>query len=91
MGRFQFAGEVKGRAQTIAQRYGTKSTGLTSTAAGWQGSIKTRVWYDHNKECDRFRVWIESWMNSGGERTLLAEGILDANITDPFIVPSLFA
>lgn len=91
MGKFQFAGELQGRNDICVARYGTKISGLTSRAAGWQGCIETRIWHNSDKGCDRFQVWIVPWMHGGGKKTLLAEGILDARIEDAFIVPALFA
>ena len=91
MSRFQFAGAVQGRAQTEAVRYGTKSTGMSGQIGGWKGMIETRVWYDEKLDADRFRVKIiPHWHDSGGE-VILAEGILDHEITDPFVVPAVFA
>lgn len=90
MARYQFAGAVTGRSNQVA-RYGTKHTGVLVQAAGWGGCIETRVWHNEQTGKDMFRVCMDAWENSGGERTVLAEGILDARITDPFIVPAMFA
>lgn len=89
MAKFQFAGTVRGRGPTV-ERYGTKSTGLATETAGWGGCIKTRVYHD-DKGRDMFIVTMEPWMNGDGVITTLAEGILDARITDPYIVPAMFA
>lgn len=88
--KFQFAGEIAGRGEPI-RRYGTKTTNLRTKAAGWRGCIEVLVYHDEESGNDRFRVQIIPWMQSGGEVTTLAEGILDAKITDPFVVPAVFA
>lgn len=91
MSRFQFAGKVSGRAQTSGERYGTKDSGMSTSVGGWRGMIYTHVWYDKEKECDRFRVEITPHWNDSGKDIVLAEGILDHRIDDPFVVPTLFA
>lgn len=91
MAKFQFAGSVSGRAKTDAERYGTKDTGMTAEVGGWKGMVRTRVWYDSDKEVDMFEVrLIPHWQDSG-DSVVLASGILDHRITDPFVVPALFA
>ena len=53
--------------------------------------IRTRVWYDREKQQDRFSVWvIPHWQESGVEK-LIAEGVLDHSIEEPFIIPAVFA
>lgn len=87
----QFYGTVCGSAGEGA-RQGGKESGLTTQAAGYAGCIQVRVWYDEDKKCDRFRVSMIPWKNSETSKWItLAEGILDADITDPFLVPALFA
>lgn len=90
--RRQFAGELDGTAANNPRTYGDK-TGMVAEVGGWKGMIRTRVWYDHVQECDRFETYIvPHWKDSGsGKRVLLASGILNHEITDPFIVPSIFA
>jgi hypothetical protein len=90
MAKFQFAGELAGRTNQV-ERYGTKSTGLRTKAAGWKGCVEVRVYYDEKTGRDMFLVQMTPWMNSDGVITTLAEGILDARITDPYIVPAMFA
>ena len=96
MGKFQFAGDVEGRSVTPARRYGTKASGMTADVGGWKGMIRTRVWYNATKDCDMFKVvLIPHWDDDGGGYhcggVVLAEGILDHRIADPFVVPALFA
>jgi len=89
MAKYQFAATMQGRGNEV-ERYGTKASGVITQAAGWRGCIKTRVYHD-DKGRDRFVVTMEPWMNGDGGITVLAEGILNATITDPFIVPAVFA
>lgn len=91
MGKFQFAGDLQGRGERPICRYGTKDSGITSEVGGWHGMIRTRVWHDRVKEQDRFAVWvIPHWQDSGPPK-LIAEGVLDHSIEEPFIVPAVFA
>jgi len=61
-----------------ATRCGTKKSGITSHAAGWQGAIRVEVWHDSEGK-DQFAVYLAPWEGSGGTTALLAEGELDAN------------
>lgn len=90
-GKSQFAGSVTGNAKTSASRYGTKSTGMTAIVGGWDGMIETRVYWNHEKGCDCFRVWLVPHWQDAGKDILLAEGILNHKIEDPFVVPAVFA
>ena len=49
------------------------------------------MWHDEVTGKDMFRVDIIPHWSKDGERTLLAEGVLDCAITDPFIIPAIFA
>lgn len=89
--RQQFAGMLDGTALNNPRTYGNKRDGLSSDVGGWNGMIRTRVWHDAVKERDMFRVEIIPHWSSGGKITLLAEGILDHRIDDPYIVPAVFA
>ena len=86
----QFAGELEGTAQNNPRTYGDRR-GMSADVGGWNGMIRTRVWHDETTGKDMFRVDIVPHWSADGERTLLAEGILDCTITDPFIVPAVFA
>ena len=65
-----------------ATRCGTKSSGVNVTAAGWQGAIVTHVRYNADKDRDEYRVYLEPWHGSGGDRRLLSAGVLNATIAD---------
>lgn len=82
---------VRGRAQTDAERYGTKETGMVAQVGGWDGMVSTRVYYNADKECDCFAVYLTPHWNDSGRDVLLAEGILNHKIENPFVVPALFA
>lgn len=91
MGKSQFYGTVQGNGPNSVDRCGSKANGVEVNAAGWKGRIKTRVYHDHENGKDMFHVWLfPHWQDSGGG-VLLAEGILDYRIEDPFVVPALFA
>ena len=72
----QFYGTIDGSARTQATRRGTKSSGLTTHAAGWGGAIRVDV-FDRDG-IDHYCVTLQPWHNSGGQHVTLAEGILDA-------------
>jgi hypothetical protein len=73
----QFFGSAQGRAGQ-GTRLGTKSSGLTTEAAGWGGCIETRLWYDSVQECDKFEVILRPWQGSEGSSKVLASGRVDA-------------
>lgn len=91
MAKFQFAGSLQGRATTSVERYGTKDTGMMAEIGGWKGMVRVRVYHNTDKGVDMFRVVLAPHWSDGGKETLLAEGILDHRIDDPFIIPALFA
>jgi hypothetical protein len=64
---------------------------MSADIGGWQGMIRTRVWHDEVKECDMFRVEVIPHWSDDGKRTLLAEGVLNHKIDDPFVIPAVFA
>ena len=90
MAKYQFAADIEGYSKRIC-RYGTKDSGLTTEVGGWNGMIKTRVWYDRGKEQDRFRVYMIPHWQDDGYSVLIAEGVLDHTIEHPFIIPAVFA
>jgi hypothetical protein len=84
-----FWGTVQGgRGQ--AERAGHKNTGMHTEAASWSGCIDVQVYYDTEKELDMFVVRLKPWGSSGGDARVIAEGVLDSSITDPYI-PALIA
>ena len=91
MSKFQFAGSMRGRSTAEVSRYGTKESGMSVTVGGWKGMIRTRVWYNREKEHDCFQVWLVPHWQDAGTDVLLAEGILNHEIKDPFIIPAVFA
>lgn len=74
----------------MAERAGAKSSGMTTQAAGWQGCIEVCISYDEETDRDMFVVSLVPWGSSGGGRRIIAEGVLDSSIEEPFI-PALIA
>lgn len=52
---------------------------LKSETAGWKGCINTRVW--HQDGTDYYEVLLTPWGDSTGPTTVLAHGVLDAQVT----------
>ena len=73
-----------------AARSGAKSSGMHTEAAGWSGCIDVQVFYNEDTQRDEFVVRLKPWGSSSGESRVIAEGILDSSIDDPFI-PALIA
>jgi len=84
-----FYGELQGN-RGEATRLGAKNSGLRVVAASWTGAIRTNIYWDEDKQKNMFHVRLIPWHGSGGESRLIAEGILDVSIEDPFI-PALIA
>lgn len=81
----RFYGTLQG-GRGEATRCGHKTSGLTTNAAGWHGSIKTHVYYDEATDTDRFEVALVPWQGSGGWSRILASGHLSANDPEPHMV-----
>jgi hypothetical protein len=76
----QFYGTVRGQAATTATRRGSKSSGITTHAAGWRGAIRVDVFASEDGTEDRYLVTLTPWQSGGGQSSILAEGVLDAAI-----------
>lgn len=74
----------------MAERAGAKTSGMTTQAAGWRGCIETTVYYDKEHDRDMFVVRLVPWGSSPGSHRVIAEGVLDSGIEEPFI-PALIA
>lgn len=74
-----FYGKLQGSRGEVT-RCGTKTSGHSSSIAGWNGAIRTEVWHDEEAGVDRYSITLTPWQSSGGKTTILAFGILDANI-----------
>lgn len=72
-----FYGTIQGN-RGEATRCGAKGSGYEATAAGWQGAVRTILWYDEQLNQDMYKVYLVPWGCSGGETKVLAEGILDS-------------
>ena len=66
----QFRGTIQGT-RGEASRLGTKSSGLTVTANGWDTGV--RVELDHETGQDRVTVWRTGGSNGGEHDVLLAQ------------------
>ena len=72
-----FYGTVQGN-RSMATRSGHKRDGLSTNAAGHDGSINVYVWYDPETGKDLFEVRLIPWRGSGGISQWLASGTLNA-------------
>lgn len=79
----------RGKATRLGTMTGNRN-GVITQAAGWQGCIEVECFYNRDADRDEFEVRLTPWGGSGGQTRLIASGILDANIEDPFI-PALIA
>lgn len=73
-----------------ATRLGAASSGASTEAAGWKGCIEVNVWHNKDKDRDEFEVRLVPWGGAGGQARVIASGILNSEIEDPFI-PALIA
>ena len=55
-----------------ATRCGTKDSGVTATAASWDGAIRTDIWYDSEEDVNRYVVLMIPWRGVGVTRILKA-------------------
>ena len=69
-----FYGSLKGGRKEVT-RAGHKTTGLSTIAASYSGSIHVRIFYDLNTKQDRFVITQEPWEGKG-VREVIAQGIL---------------
>lgn len=68
-----FYGTLQG-SRGQATRCGTKDSGITATAASWQGAVMTHLWTDA-MGVNRFRVVQTKWHGHGMDE-ILAEGVV---------------
>jgi len=64
-----FYGLVTGNTSK-ATRCGTKDSGMTATAASWDGAIRTDIWYDSEEDVNRYVVLMIPWRGAGVTRIL---------------------
>lgn len=65
-------GKVQGGRGEVT-RTGTKKSGLTTTAASWEGSVQVSVNFNETEGCDWCRVVLAPWQGQGNH-VLLYEG-----------------
>lgn len=68
-------GTIDGAGKTQVTRRGHSQ--LTTQAACWEGAIRVELLCDEHG-VTRYTVIMTPWKNSGGERQVLAAGILNA-------------
>lgn len=91
MAKYQFWGTLRGKSENTVERAGSKRSGLTVEAAGWNGRIQVRVWHNETKGVDEFSVLLRPHWNGDGESKEIASGVLDTRaLKDPYI-PALIA
>jgi len=61
-----------------ATRGGSKASGYDTIAASWEGSVKTRLWYNEDKDEDWCTVSLAPWHGAGTYKTLY-EGPVSGN------------
>jgi len=59
-----FLGKIEGSRKPIT-RLGTKASGLSTTAASWDGAIHVHVWYDSETDKNYFSVSQIPWHGKG--------------------------
>lgn len=69
-----FYGTLQG-SRGQATRCGTKNSGVTTQAASWNGAVQVDLWYDKEKDVERYRVYQVSWHGKGVHQ-ILAEGVV---------------
>jgi len=63
-----FYGTLSGRAKTVGTRCGTKTSGIATVAASWQGAVSTTL-YEH-EGTDYALVQLIPWHGSGQTKVL---------------------
>ena len=51
-------------------RCGTKDSGMTATAASWDGAIRTDIWYAPEEDINRYIVTMIPWRGVGVTRIM---------------------
>ena len=72
-----FYGTIRG-GRGEATRCGHKTTGLLTNSAGHHGNIRVHLYYDEEREQDRFEVFLTPWQGSGGQSRRLVHGALNS-------------
>lgn len=61
---------IVGGGRGEATRNGHKTTGLHTTAASWEGCVKTSLWYDEETDTDMCEVSLAPWHGAGVSKVL---------------------
>ena len=67
----QFRAEIQGN-RGEASRLGTKSSGITTTTASWQGAVKVQLWYDEKHDRDMYMVQLIPWHGKGTSQVIVS-------------------
>ncbi len=70
---------ITGKSDRAVSRTGTKSSGIRSIVASWEGAIEVRLF--NTPGGDTFRIALLSWPNSAEKRVLLS-GHIDKLMKD---------
>lgn len=76
-----FIGYIKG-ARGEASRLGHKSSGMSTTAASWQGAVDVWLYHDEKTGTDMARVSLKPWHGHGIARELY-DGPVSGTIYQP--------
>lgn len=65
-----FYGKVEGRGKTPATRLGTKTSGVQTLAASYEGAIKVSLWRNLARGEDWTSVWMTKWQGEGSDHLI---------------------
>lgn len=72
-----FYGTLQGQAGKATRR-GSKNSGLTVTAASWDGAVSVDLYFDPSTGENRYRVYAHGW-HGRGDSFPIAMGIIGTN------------
>ena len=67
-----FYAEARGRSRTTAHRLGTRTSGVETIAASWQGCVRVELRHDEATGLDVATVTLSRWRGAGVEQVLYA-------------------
>lgn len=69
----KFYGKLQGN-RGQATRCGTKSSGITTVAASWEGAVEVNIWHNSKEDRDMVEVCMRTWEGCCGESKVLYRG-----------------
>ena len=75
-----FYGTLQGN-RGCATRCGTKASGITVQAAGWDGAVETNVWYDEKNDRNMVEVTFIRWHGAGTQAPIYC-GPIDGSVKE---------